>query len=83
MKPVPNGLRSLFIKWKVGDENMKKEVKRTYPILESTIKEKLGLVGKIIYIDLWRRLSTSEKEEGVSTDKNVWGFVTMVVTEEE
>lgn len=57
---------------------MKEHVKVTkrYIFTEKELKEKLGMVGDIVLIEIWSGRNPHMEKEGVPKEKDEWAFTT-------
>ena len=51
-------------------------ISREFIVTQKELKEKLGLKGDIIHIDLWAGLSPIEEDNNISKDKIEWVITT-------
>jgi len=52
------------------------KIERRYVITSKELKAKLGIVGTVIHIDLWKGRSPNDVKKGVSADKDEWEIAT-------
>jgi len=57
------------------------QIDRKYIITSAELKSRLGLVGEIITLALWKGRSPNDIERGISADKDEWEIHTREVRE--